>query len=145
MPELPPPRGHGHGRHVDPRTSVSGRGLLVSWLLGLLWLASCAIAFVIGFGLTGVSATPLRPPLDRAQQPGFGAALVGLSAAFLVFLAGAQISILRDQRRHPKARYKALHWRRYLPASQALRHNARMALICIPMAAVGLWLRHVYG
>jgi hypothetical protein len=145
MPELPPtPHGPGRGRHVGPRMPLRGRGLLASWLLGLLWLAACSTAFVIGFGLTGVSATPIRPLLDRAQQPGFGAALVGLSAAFLVFLVGAQISILRDQR-HPKGRYKTLRWSRYATPSQALRHNARLALICIPMTAVGLLLRHVYG
>jgi hypothetical protein len=145
MPDPPPsPSGRArHGRHEGP--GLRRRDLVVSWLLGFSWFAGCVVAFFIGFGLTGVSPTPLRPPLDRAQQPGFGAALVGLSAAFLVFLVGAQISILRDQRRHPKAGYKALHWRRYLPPSQALRHNARLALICIPMTAAGLWLRHYYG
>jgi hypothetical protein len=44
------------------------RDLVVSWLLGFSWLAGCVVAFIIGFDLTGVSATPLRPPLDRARS-----------------------------------------------------------------------------
>jgi hypothetical protein len=56
-----------------------------------------------------------------------------------------QISVRRDLRRHPKASYKPLFWNRYLRASQALRRNARLALIPVLMAALGLWLTHLYG
>jgi hypothetical protein len=141
MAKLPSSSGV-HGRHEGPR---SRRGVAVSWLLGISWLACCAIAFVIGFGLTGVSAkAPPHHPLARFQEPGFGAALVGTSAASLVLIIGAQISILRDRRRRPNARYYRRGWT--LTPAQALRRNARMvALICLPMAAAGLLLRHIYG
>jgi hypothetical protein len=118
----------------------------VSWLLGILWLLGCCVAFAIGFGLTGVSAVPLRTPLDRAQAPGFGAAIVGLSAALFVFLVGAQVSALRDERRHRNPLYRGLRYGGDLTPARAARHTARLAaLVCVPMAVAGLVIRHFYG
>lgn len=147
MPELPPPPDrHGrHGRHEGPRPPHWRRHLLVSWLLGFLWLFGTMAGFVIGFGLAGLEPADKPPvPLDRAQQPGFGAALVGMSVAIFVLIIGAQVSIRRDRRDHPKARYRGLHWR-YLAAVQAFRHNWRVSLICVGLAAGGLVVRHIYG
>jgi hypothetical protein len=141
MPELPLSPGK-PGRHGAP---VSRRAVLVSWLLGLSWLGGCIAAFFIGFGVAGAAVAPAHAAQVGVRQSSLGPALVGASAMILVFIAGAQISILRDRRRHPMASYHALHWRRDLPPSLALRHNARVALISIPIAALGLWLTHLYG
>jgi len=130
------------GRHEAP---ASRRALLVSWLLGLSWLAGCIAAFLVGFGVAEAGVAPAHPAPLGGRPVGLGPAIVGASAAILVLVAGAQINILRDRRRHPKARYNALHWRRNLPPSLALRHNARVALISVPIAALGLWLTHLYG
>jgi hypothetical protein len=124
---------------------VSRRAVLVSWLLGLSWLGGCIAAFFIGFGVAGAAVAPAHAAQVGVRQSSLGPALVGASAMILVFIAGAQISILRDRRRHPMASYHALHWRRDLPPSLALRHNARVALISIPIAALGLWLTHLHG
>jgi hypothetical protein len=69
--------------------------------------------------------------------------MVGLSAMILVGVAGAQINILRDRPRRPNATYNALNWHPNLPASLALRANARWALISVPIPALGLWLTHL--
>jgi hypothetical protein len=98
MQELPPSPTR-HGRHETPG-SRSKRRLAVSWLLGVSWAAGCIVAFFIGFGLTGVGESHQRP-LNSAQEPGFGAALVGLSAAILVLVIGAKISVRRELGRVP--------------------------------------------
>jgi hypothetical protein len=140
MPEQPSSL-RGRARHEQP----SSPGTRVkSVLFGVSWFAATISAFVIGFGVTGVSGTA-RPGLHRWQQPGLGAALVGISAALLVLLLGARISLVRDRSRHPNARYRSLHGFRYLTIPQSLRHNARMSLILVPLAVLGLWLRHRYG
>jgi len=130
-----PPDTHGRARHAEP-TPV--RQNVVAVLLGVSWIAGIIAAYLIGGSLAYASE-----PAGAAQEPGTGPSLVGVGGVLLAFLAGAQISLLRDRRRHPKARYKALHGWRYRTIDQALRHN----LLLIPAAAgfivVGLWLtRH---
>ena len=141
MPEQPPSPGK-HGRHGAP---VSRRAILVSWLLGLSWLAGFIVAFFVGFGVAEASVAPAHPAPGGSRQAGLGPAMVGLSAMILVGVAGAQINILRDRRRRPNATDNALNWHPNLPASLALRANARWALISVPIAALGLWLTHLYG
>jgi hypothetical protein len=140
MPEQPSSL-RGRARHEQP-SSPGAR--VKSVLLGVSWFAATVSAFVIGFGVTGVGVTA-RPGAPRWQQPGLGAALVGISAAFLVFLIGAEISLVRDRRRHPNARYPSFQGFRYLTIPQSLRRNAWMSLILVPLAVLGLWLRHRYG
>jgi hypothetical protein len=140
MPEQPssPRAGARHEQPSSPGARVK------SALLGVSWFAATISAFLIGFGVTGVSGTA-RPGLPRWQQPGLGAGLVGISAALLAFLIGAQISLVRDRSRHPNARYRSLHGFRYHTIQQSLRHNVRMSLILVLLAVLGLWLRHRYG
>lgn len=140
MPEQPLSPGR-RGRHGAP---VSRRAILVAWLLGLLWLAGFIAGFFIGGSVAEATVAPARPPVG-AQDAGLGPALVGTSAVILVAVAGAQISILRDRRRRPNATYNAAGYRPHFPAWLALRYNARLALISIPIAALGLWLTHLYG
>ncbi len=113
-------------------------------LLGVSWLAATIAAFVIGIALTGTSG-PDRPGFPRWQEPGMGAVLVGCGALVLVFVAGAEISVVRDRRRHPNARYRPLRLSRYYTIPQALRHNLWAAPISVALIAVGLWLHHRYG
>jgi hypothetical protein len=146
MPDDPPQSSGRRGRHGVHEQPTSRRSLAKSWLLGILWLVGCLVAFVVGFGLTGVSATPLRAPLNRAQEPGFGAALVGVSAAIFVLIVGAQISILRDERRRRNPLYRGLRYGGDLTRGQAIRQTSRLvALVCVPIAAAGLVIRHFYG
>jgi hypothetical protein len=130
------PDTHGHARHAQ---STPVRQTVVAVLLGVSWSAGTIVAYLIG----GTLATLTEP--GAAQEPGTGPVLVGIGGAALAFLVGAQISLLRDRRRHPKARYKALHGWRYRTIDQALRYN----LWVIPAAAgfivVGLWLTHHSG
>jgi len=141
MPEqLPAPRRGGrHERPTSPGT------LVVSVLLGVLWLVSCLAAFAIGFGVTGVSGTarPDSPP--GSPQPGLGAAVVGLCCALFVFIVGAQISLVRDSRRHPLRRLRPLRSSRAYTIPEALRHNALICILVVPGIVLGLWLRHRYG
>jgi hypothetical protein len=130
-----PPDTHGHARHAQ---STPVRQNVVAVLLGVSWFAGIIAAYLI----SGSLADAIEPA-GAAQEPGTGPALVGTGGMLLAFLVGAQISLLRDRRRHPKARYKALHGWRYRTIDQALRYN----LWVIPAAAgfivVGLWLtRH---
>jgi hypothetical protein len=148
MPDpLRPPRGRRrHGRHEPPPSRRACRALAVSWLLGILWLVGCLVAFAVGFGLTGVSAVPLRTPLSKFQVPGFGAAFVGLSAATFVFIVGAQVSLLREERRHRDPLYRGLRYGGDMTYGDVARHSARLAvLVCVPMAVAGLVIRHFYG
>jgi hypothetical protein len=136
-----PPDTHRHVRHAR-RTPI--RQTLVSALLGVSWIGGMIAAFVIGFGLAGASE-PAQPSVPGAQEPATGPALVGAGGLVLVFLAGAQISLLRDRRRHPKARYRALHGWRYRTIAQALRHNLWAIPIAAGFIAAGLWLTHLRG
>jgi hypothetical protein len=140
MPQQPPSPGK-RGRHEAP---VRRHALLVSWLLGLSWIAACIVAFFAGFGVAAEIVAPAHPAAG-SQQAGLGPALVGLSAMILVCIAGANISILRDRRHRPSAGYNALNYRPNFPASLAVRYNTRVALITIPIAVVGLVLTHLYG
>jgi hypothetical protein len=140
MPEQP----HSPGKRARHGAPVSRRAFLVSWLLGLSWLAGIIVAFFVGFGVAEASVAPAHHA-PGAQQAGLGPALVGMSAMILVIAAGANISVLRDRRRNPKAYIGSHPWRRNLPTSLALRQNARVALISVPIAALGLWLTHLYG
>lgn len=63
----------------------------------------------------------------------------------LTFLAGAQVSLLRDRRRHPKARYKVFGGWRYRMIDQALRYNLRVIPVAAGFIVVGLWLTHHRG
>ena len=132
-----PPDTHGHARHAQP-TPVGQ--VVVTVLLGVSWFAGIIAAFLIG----GSLAYAIKPA-GAAQEPGTGPALVGIGGMLLAILVGAQISLLRDRRRHPKARYKALHGWRYRTIDQALRYN----LWAVPAAAgfivAGLWLTHRPG
>lgn len=142
-----PARSRGRARHERP---TPPRAQIVSVLLGLAWLIACVVAFFVGFGVTGTTGVD-RPDLPIWKQPGTGAFLVGFSAAWLAFAAGAQISVLRERRLHPNPRYQFVRSTRFpfdtrhYTASQALRLNARAPLILVPLAALGLWLRHRYG
>ena len=99
---------------------------------------------MIGFVLTGESGTA-RPGSAVWQQPGTGAALVGTICAILVFFVGAEISVLRDRRRHPRSRYLQLASGRYYSIPAALRNNVRVMVFVSPLLVLGLWLRHRYG
>jgi len=140
MPEqLPSPRrGARHARPVSPGTRA------VSVLLGVLWFAACAAAFAIGFSVTGVSGTA-RPGAPGWQTPGTGAMLVGSSCAFFAFVVGAQISLVRDFRRHPGRRIRPPRSSRVYMIPELLRRNTVIALLAVPGVVVGLWLRHRYG
>jgi hypothetical protein len=117
---------------------------MVSVLLGVSWLAASIAAFMIGYNVTGVSGTA-RPGAPRWQQPGTGALLVGASCAALAFIVGAEISLLRDRRRHPSARYRPLRLSRHYTIPEALRHNAWISILPVLLIVLGLWLRHRYG
>lgn len=140
MPEQSP-SARPRARHELP---TSPHSWVVSALLGVSWLAAVIAAFAIGYGVTGESGTS-RPGMPSWQEPGLGAALVGASAALMAFLAGAQISLLRDRRLHPYRRYRTSHGRESYTISQSLRRNPRVLLLLVPMALLGLWLRHRYG
>jgi hypothetical protein len=135
-----PPDTYGHARHARHAQSTPVRQNVVAVLLGVSWFAGTIAAYLIG----GSLAYAIEPA-GAAQEPSTGPDLVGIGGMLLAFLLGAQISLLRDRRRHPKARYKALHGWRYRTIDQALRHN----LWVIPAAAgfivVGLYLAHHRG
>ncbi|HEU5416377.1 MAG TPA: hypothetical protein VFV41_01715 [Streptosporangiaceae bacterium] len=95
------------GRHEEP---VPLRARAVTALLGIAWIGSSIAAFAIAFALTDVHG-PVQPGLHRYQQTGLGAALVGAGAAGLVFVIGAQVSVIRDGRRHPNHQYKGKYSR----------------------------------
>jgi hypothetical protein len=138
--QLPTPdRG---ARHARPPSSPGAR--VVSVLLGVSWFGATIAAFAIGFIVTGVSGTA-RPGSPGWQQPGTGAGLVGACCAFFVFLVGAQISLVRDSRRHPLRRLRPLRSSRAYTIPEALRHNALLSILVVPGLALGLWLRHRYG
>jgi hypothetical protein len=147
MSDPGPARSHGRARHERP---TPRRVLIVAVMLGLSWFVACLAAFVVGFGLTGTTGAT-RPDLPFWKEPGTGAFLVGVSAAALVFTAGAQISVLRERRRHPNPRYQYIRSTgfpfdtRHYTARQALRKNTRAPLIFVAVGALGLWLRHRYG
>lgn len=106
-------------------------------LLGVSWVAGILAAYVIGFAMTATSQ-PEHPGSPRIR-----ASLVGTGALLLAFLAGAQINLLRDRRRHPNARYRSPHGFRYRTIPEALHHNMWAVSISAAFIAVGLWLRHL--
>ena len=132
-----PPDTHGHARHAQ---STPVRQNVVAVLLGVSWFAGIIAAYLIG----GSLAYAIEPA-GAAQEPGTGPALVGIGGMLLAFLVGAQISLLRDRRRHPKARYKALHGWRYRTIDQALRYNLWLIPAAAGFIVVGLWLTHHPG
>lgn len=136
-----PADSHRQVRHARP---APVRHTLVTVLLGLLWFGITAAGFVTGFGLA-YNSEPARPGVPVAQDPATGPFLVGVGGMLLAFFAGAQVSLLRDRRRHPMARYKPLAGRRYYTIDQSLRHNLWPILIGIGFIVVGLWLTHHGG
>jgi hypothetical protein len=132
---------HGQVRHARP-TPVRHR--LVSVLLGVAWTAVTLAGFTVGFGVT-YDTEPAQPGLPIAQDPAPGPLLAGIGGLVLAFMAGAQISLLRDRRSHPSARYKVLHGSRYLTIGQSLRHNLWPVLIGACFIGAGLWLAHHGG
>ena len=135
------PTSRGGGRHVLP-SSPGDR--VVSVLLGVSWFAGTIAAFAIGFVVTGVSGSE-RPGSPPWQQPGTGAALVGGCSALFVFIVGAQISLVREFRRHPGRRVRPRGSSRAYMIPELLRRNVLISILMIPGIAVGLWLRHRYG
>jgi hypothetical protein len=127
MPEEPL-SGRRGARHELPASPGSR---LVSVLLGVTWLAGSVAAGVIAFRVTG-----------QSEQPGLGAGLVGYGCGLLAFVIGAQISVYRDRRRHPRAGYWAPRW---YTISQTLRHNKHVMAGLVALVVLGLWLRHRYG
>jgi hypothetical protein len=117
---------------------------VVSVLLGVSWFAAVIAASLIGYVVTGEVPTS-RPGMPGWQEPGLGAALVGASAGILVFLLGAQISLLRDRRYHPNRRYSTRWGSQSYTIQETLRRNLRVLPILVPLAILGLWLRHRYG
>ena len=82
-----------------------------------------ANGFLVGFGLAAATVAPAHPPPLGARHAATGPALVGVSAAILVFVAGAPISILGTGGRHQQAKYDALP-RPRLAADTPLRLGA---------------------
>lgn len=128
---------HGHARHAQ--STPVGQNV-VAVLLGVLWFAGMIAGYLIGGSLAYAVE-----PAGVAQEPGMGPALVGIGGMLLAFLVGAQISLLRDRRRHPKARYKALAGRRYRAIDQALRYNPWVIPVAVGFIVAGLWLTHHPG
>lgn len=126
--------------------------LAVSWrscLWGTGWVVLSLAAFVVGFGLTGDPGTnhPLlffgSHYLTRLQEPGMGAAFVGLGAMFLVGVAGIQVTRLfraRSSRRGPDLWSSGDH-----PVRQEVRRSWRAYLGLVGLIGFGLLLRHFYG
>jgi MFS family permease len=117
---------------------------VVSVLLGVLWFVASIAAPVIGFVVTGVSGSERQGPLPW-QQPGAGAALVGWCCFLFVFGVGAQISLVREFRRHPGRRVRPRGSSRAYMIPELLRRNVLISILMIPGIAVGMWLRHRYG
>ena len=83
------------------------------------------------------------PGLPKLEQPGVGAALVGMSAALFVGLA-MRIGYVLHRRRNPSAKYRT-RYRRGLTTEQYLRQLIITALICVAMCCLGLLFRYQYG
>ena len=84
-----------------------------------------------------------NPSLPKPEQPGVGAALVGMSAALFVGLA-MRIGYVLHRRRNPNAKYRT-RYRRGLTTEQYLRQLVITALICVAMCCLGLLFRYQYG
>jgi hypothetical protein len=121
----------------------------LSWLWGTAWFLLSLVAFVVGFGVTGDPGTG-HPPLlfgshylTRLQEPGMGAACVGIGAMFLVGVTGVLVTRLfrgRRSRRSPDFWSSGDH-----PVRQVARRSWRTYLGLVGLIAFGLWLRHFYG
>ncbi len=139
-----PPR---HERKVPVRIRLAASWRLCLW--GTAWVVLSLVAFVVGFGLTGDPGTdhPLllfgSHYLTRLQQPGMGAAFVGLGAMFLVGVTGIQVTRLirgRRSRRSPDLWPSGDH-----PVRQATRRSWRVYLGLVGLIGFGLLLRYFYG
>jgi hypothetical protein len=138
-------------RHEMPAIPLRAR-LAASWLSylwGTAWFVLSLVAFVVGFGLTGDPGTN-HPPLlfrshylTRLQEPGMGAACVGIGAMCLVGVTGVLMTRLfrgRRSRRGPDLWSSGDH-----PARQVARRSWRTYLGLAGLIAFGLLLRHFYG
>jgi hypothetical protein len=119
-----------------------------SYLWGTAWVALSLVAFVVGFGLTGDPGTD-HPPmllgshhLIRLQEPGMGAAFVGIGAMGLVGVTGVLMTRLFRGRR---SRSPDLWPSGDQPARQVARRSWRTYLGLVGLIAFGLLLRHFYG
>jgi hypothetical protein len=119
-----------------------------SYLWGTAWVALSLMAFVVAFGLTGDPGAD-RPPmllgshhLTRLQEPGMGAACVGIGAMFLVGVTGVLMTrLFRGRRsRSPDLWSSGDH-----PVRQLARRSWRTYLGLVGLIAFGLLLRHFYG
>jgi len=102
-----------------------------------------AMAVGIAAGVaTGEQGTS-NPGLPKLEQPGVGAALVGVGAALFVGLA-MRIGYVLHRRRNPDATYRT-RYRRGLTTKQYLRQLIITALICVALCCLGLLFRYQYG
>jgi hypothetical protein len=118
-----------------------------SYLWGTAWVALSLVAFVVGFGLTGDAGTD-HPPLllgshylTRLQEPGMGAAFVGIGTMSLVGVTGVLVArLIRGRRNSPDLWSCGDH-----AARQAARRSWPVYLGLVGLVVSGLLLRHFYG